>query len=233
MNRHTFLQMPHETDFKLYSSYIETRNMVSSNPNVFSNLKPIHKKLFYFNFLVNSTQTNLEESNYLQEITVDLITCMDLFSLNFIKPARMSLRAAIESFIRLLLKKSREEVGNLGVGLLIEKLKKVYKNKNYLSDNLNQLLSDYGQLCGFVHTSKKQNFTQKTVLQDFSIVNSSELSGVSKQLQRVIENMLFIVICEYPDCFLLLNKFEQYWIKSELNKTNDQKIEAFLLSMEQ
>lgn len=227
--RRTFLRMPHEADFKVYSSYIDTRNGTTYIPNVIANLKMLHKKIYYLNVLIQNLTINEKEFNYLKEVLFDLITTMDLFSLNYIKPTRMNLRAVIEGTIRFFLVK-KMELGNEGVGVLIDNFKDTYSNKEYLSDKIAQISSDYGQLCNFVHTSQIQNFTTKSVLEDFKNVNNSEINIVAKQISRVIENIMFLIIYEHKDDFLKFNKFQQHWIVEQLKKEYADEINGFLIS---
>ncbi|MCR8866888.1 hypothetical protein NQ109_28590 [Priestia megaterium] len=223
-----FLQMPHKADFTYYLSHINTRNKKSIHPFITEKLKGLHKKIYYLNLLIQSLEVSDKEHTYLQEITVDLITSMDLFSLNYIKSVRMSLRAAIEEFNRLLLVNIKGELGKISVYQLNQQVKDHFQSNTVIKDKVSQMLSDYKDLCDFVHVSGKKAFTEKLVLEDFQIIDKSELDRVCNQIFRVIENIIFIVICVYKEAFLKLNKHKQSYILGQMKDLYQKDIEGIL-----
>ncbi|AXN39628.1 hypothetical protein [Peribacillus butanolivorans] len=228
MNKSIFLQRPHEGDLDHYLSHLKERNTATTNAKIVEKLKVLHRKIYYLNLLSQSLNMVAKEKRYLNEIVTDLILCMDLFSLNYMKPTRMGLRAAIEEFNRLLLVKVKEEVKNLGVYKLNEKVKEKFKEDNHIHGKISQLLSDYKQLCDFTHVSDNNNFTNKLVLDDFKFIDRSELNHISNQIVRVVENMIFIIICQYKSSFLQLNKHQQAFIIDQLKETYQSEIEYVL-----
>ncbi|MGG4490830.1 hypothetical protein [Metabacillus idriensis] len=218
MNRSIFLQKPHEKDFNYYLSHLKDRNTTTTNSDILEKLKVIHRKIYYLNDLAKSISMTTNEKGYFNEVVTDLILCMDLLSLNYMKPARMGLRASIEEFNRLLLVKIKEDVEGLGVYKINENVKKKYKTVNYVHGKISQLLSDYKQLCNFTHVSDNNNFTNKLVLDDFKLIDRSELNIITNQILRVLENMIFIIICQYKRDFLRLNKHQQAFIIEQLKE---------------
>jgi hypothetical protein len=228
MSRSIFLQKPHSSDYKHYLTYLEERNTTPTNSEIVEKLKVIHRKIYYLNLLVKSLNTSDTEQNYFKEIITDLIMCMDLFSLNYMKPARMGLRASIEEFNRLLLVKIREEVRNLGVFKLNQKVKDNFGVDQNLHRKISQLLSDYSQLCDYTHVSETENFTDKLVLEDFKILNRSEMNLIFNQIIRVIENMIFIIVYQFKEEFLNFNKHKQIFIIEQLNTYYQSEINEIL-----
>jgi hypothetical protein len=228
MNKSVFLRMPHEADFQLYESYLEKRTVFLKHKFVRAKVVAIHKKVYYLNDFVTRLRIDDDVKCYLNELVVDFILIMDLLLLNYLKNIRMSLRAAIEEFNRYLLARRGEDCSQLSVYRLNENVKKLYKRDPYIHNKVSQLLSDYSNLCNYVHVTTGSPFSDKLVLKDFNIINESEINKLFRQITRVLNNLLFILILENKTDFLAMNKHMQSYLLEQLSTDYNSEIQNII-----
>lgn len=215
--RMNFLRKPHEKDYEEYLEYYRSR---VSPLQQFSSLerfvKPIHRKNFYLNLFVNALEVDREGKKYLNEIIVDFILIMDLFSQNYIKNVRMSLRSAIEEFNRYFLIQHGFDCSKLPISRINESALEICRLDSLIHEKVSMLCSDYVELCNTVHVSAESSFTDKLVLSDFQAINERKNEKVARQIYRTIECFIFILICIHTDVFNKLNKHDQNYILQQL-----------------
>lgn len=228
MNRGLFLRKPHVEDFKAYLEFMTNRQKVDIHETVLVLLKGIHRKVYYLNLLVKNLTGSKGNICFLREVIVDLIICMDLFSMNYLKPVRTNLRSVIEEFNRYLLTTTTEQESPTTVFVLNNMIKNHFKEE-VIKTKVSQLINDYKVLCEYVHVDVK-NISDKLTLEDFHDLDLSELHKLSRQIYRIIENIIFIIIYLNQSEFISLNKHSQHYHLDQLNSVYKEQIEEELKS---
>jgi len=231
MNRFAFLRMPHETDYREYYTYLQNRaKLITDNEELTPHLKGIHKKVYYLNAFIQELELDQSSQQYLSEVIIDLILLMDLFSQNYIKSVRMHLRSSIEEFNRFLLTINGVDFSELSISRINDRILEVYKHNHPIHSKVSALCSDYADLCTFVHVSADSSFTNKLVLSDFHKVNEKEVEKIARQVFRNIQNILYILICEYREKFHNMTKHMQNYLLQQLSQKDQQEINSILES---
>ncbi|KAA6482206.1 hypothetical protein [Bacillus swezeyi] len=195
-----FLQDPYKEDFNLYKSYVNQKTQITLLNSYESNIKPLYKKIYYLNFLINHLKL---KSTFLKECTYNILLCMDLLNFKFINSMRLQLRSSLEQFNRYLLEKKQQYNPNFGVRQINENVKMHYTGTK-IDNIVKDLLNDYKQLCDYVHVTKEQYFSAQRVLNDLEAIKPKE----------IIQNInLLCRICDYYIISLITLNYSYYSTK--------------------
>lgn len=217
--KQTFLVDPHIEDFTLFSKYVEEKKDFTLHKSKNDVIKGIYRKIYYYNLLINEIY-DLSDDNFkfLKESIGDLTMAMELFNMNYLKPSKMALRSSIEQFHRfLLLKHGQFEMG-LSVRDIHRKVKELFDNLT-LKSLISTLLSDYKQLCNFVHVEESNDFSKNLVLSSYQDFESKKVNKLNNELQRITETFCILIIIIDKDAYSRISKYNRLLVENSLSKT--------------
>ncbi|WP_077736430.1 hypothetical protein [Bacillus sonorensis] len=208
-----FLQDPHINDFDLYKSYVNQKTQSTLLKTNESNIKPLYKKVYYLNFLINHLKL---KSTFLKECTYNILLSMDLLNFKFINSMRLQLRSSLEQFNRYLLEQKQQYNSEYGIRQINEKVK-IHYTDTKIEKIVMDLLNDYKQLCDYVHVSREQFFSTQSVLNDLDTIKPRDIVKTIKMLCRICDYYIISLITLNYSYYSTIGIYNQRLIESALS----------------
>lgn len=133
----------------------------------------------------------------------DLLSSLQACIHGLYKPAHMSLRSGIETFVRGLAGISSEEAGNTtSVYRLFEIAadEPLFNGKS--KDYFKKLNDQYAELCLFTHSATAAHMTKNFAIANFPKHETNQMKSFFRYLEAIIDSVLSILIISNRDLYL-------------------------------
>jgi len=216
-------------DLKVFFTEYSLKISLES-PEFIGSLKSFHKSYFSFLNLV----MHLEHQKCLPNEVCDRLkeSCSDIGQALFLmghgayKPANLILRSSIENFAKGVGFFEDSEILTMTSLYQVFDIAKKFKgcNLDEFYDVMNNLHTEYGNLCGYTHTatvSQMAHISALSVLPHFDLAKANQLSKIAT---RVLINYLKIILFSFKIEFFKIDPDNRDIILNTLSPTIKRKI---------
>ena len=213
MNKYFDLNKDFKADFQSYIEFVNTRQplYVINTSRHEHEIKFIYKGIY--GLLTFHSKTLQGISKHLKECVYNMPIVLDLISTNNINAARLLTRNIIEQFNRYLYfyltDGGSDTIRNMHLYL------KNYFKKFKINKHVELLISEYKNLCEYVHVTEKSYFTEKYSLNEyyFNKKQTKNLSRFIKNFEKILQSILIILVSMEVKNFLRLTREDQAFIE--------------------
>lgn len=154
---------------------------------------------------------------FLDETASDLSYALYLSALGFYKPARLSLRGAIENSLRFALKQKGLDIAGISISQLFEQTKE-YADYAPVCSAISLLKDRYSRLCRTSHTIDIKFMAQRIPFTDLVEANKSKFESNMSDFAKVagaICNLFYVVA---PEAITKMSPDQQDMVRSQITR---------------
>lgn len=151
----------------------------------------------------NAMPAGSEQLAQLSEFFSDLVSALLLSVHGLYKPAHMSIRSGIETFVRgLAALTSNEARTTTSVYRLFEIAAQQPPFVGKAAAHFHRLNTSYGELCLFTHSATPAHMVRNYALAAFPRQDTVQMRSVVRHLEQVVNAALSVLVLAYRDAYL-------------------------------